>query len=244
MVVGPDITLTCTLMLNSVIMGSQNALLMVDAQLSRDGTPLALTGLTVTGTIFTYTTAVNSFGRSDAGNYTCTATVRPRPSSTYLTGNEMLSTAINIRAGKHSLARLLYFYLLIIAASPPPLNVRATQSSSSAPVEVSWSPPTDGASSITGYRIYYGNGKNVLVPSVTVITSVSLKVDGNYIGRNVSIRSEADQLYSELVNVSIVNGKYMYYRAESDIPVYLIYSLWIQQCVLIVVQVKLVFLLE
>ena len=160
--------------------------------------------------------------------------------SSYLTGNEILSTAINIRASKHSLARLLYFYLLIIAASPLPLNVRATQSSSSAPVEVSWSPPTDGANGITGYRIYYGNGQSVFVSSVTVITSVSLKVDGNYIGQNVSVRSEADQLYSELVNVSIVNGKYTYYWAESDI----IYSLWIQQCVLIVAQVKLVLLLE
>ena len=209
MVVGSDITLTCTLVLNSVIMGSENALLMVDAQLSRDGTPLAFASLTVTGTTFTYTTMVNSFGRSDSGNHTCTATVRSL--SIYLTGNEMLSTAINIRAGKHSLARLLHFYLLIIAASPPPLNVRATQSSSSAPVEVSWSPPTDGANSITGYRIYYGNGKNVLIPSVAVITSVSLKVDGNYISQNVSIRSEADQLYSELVNVSIVNGIYTYY---------------------------------
>ena len=218
-VVGSDITLTCTLALNSAIMGSEKTLLMVDAQLSRDGTQLALTGLTVTGTTFTYTTAVNSFGRSDSGNYTCTATIRPRPSSTYLTGNEMLSTTINIRASEHSLARLLYFHLLIIAASPPPLNVRATQSSSSAPVEVSWSPPTDGANSVTGYRIYYGNGKNVFVSSVTVITAVSLKVDGNYIGQNVSVRSEADQLYSELINVSIVTGKYTYYRAESDIYV-------------------------
>ena len=98
-VVRSDITLTCTLVLNSAIIGPENALLMVDAQLSRDGTPLTLTSLTVTGTTFTYTSAVNSFGRSDSGNYTCTATIRPRPSLTYLIGNEMLSTAINIRAG-------------------------------------------------------------------------------------------------------------------------------------------------
>ena len=43
--------------------------------------------------------------------------------------------------------------------------------------------------------------------SVTVINSVSLKVDGSYIGQNVSIRSEADQLNSELVNISVVEGK-------------------------------------
>ena len=97
---------------------------------------------------------------------------------------------------------------ITIIASAPPINVVATQSSSSAPVEVSWSPLSDGANSITGYRIYYGNGKNVFVPSVTVITSVSLKVDGNYVGQNVSIRSESDQLYSELLNVFVTVGKY------------------------------------
>ena len=98
----------------------------------------------------------------------------------------------------------------ITAVSSPPLNVRATQSTPSSLVEVSWSPPTNGASSITGYRIFFGDGENVLVPSVTIINSVSLKVDGNYIGQNVSIRSEAaGQLYSELVNVSVINSKYM-----------------------------------
>ena len=79
-------------------MASENALLMVDAQLSRDGTPLDLPSVTTTGTTFTYITVVNSVGRSDSGNYTCTATVRPQLTATYLTGIEMLSTNINIRA--------------------------------------------------------------------------------------------------------------------------------------------------
>ncbi len=89
------------------------------------------------------------------------------------------------------------------------MDVRATQSGSSAPVEVSWSPPSDGVNFITGYRIYYGNGQseNVFVPSVTVITSVSLKVNRSYIGQNVSIRSEGDQLYSESIHVSVVDSK-------------------------------------
>ena len=86
----------------------------------------------------------------------------------------------------------------------PPVDVRATQSSSSGPVEVSWSPPTDGTNSITGYRIYYGNRQNVLVPSVTVITSVSLR---GITGQNVSIRSETNQCYSELIRVSVTMGK-------------------------------------
>ena len=76
-------------------MDSEIFLLMVDVQISQpDGMPLTLTGPTVTGTTFTYTTQFNSFERSDSGNYTCNATVRPQPSSTYLTGmGTMLDTA-------------------------------------------------------------------------------------------------------------------------------------------------------
>ena len=97
-----------------------------------------------------------------------------------------------------------------IIGTSPPLNVQATQSSSSAPVEVSWSPPSvaDGANIITGYRIYYGNRENVFVQSVTAITLVGLNVDGDYVGRGVSIRSESDQLYSERISVPITIGKW------------------------------------
>ena len=98
---GSDITLTCTVMLNPVIVESDLSLLMVDAQLSQpDGTPLALTGPTVTGTTFTYTTQLNSFGRSDSGNYTCNATVRPQQTSTYLTGDETLSDLVEVTTGE------------------------------------------------------------------------------------------------------------------------------------------------
>ena len=91
-----------------------------------------------------------------------------------------------------------------VTVPSPPVNVRATQSRSSAPVEVSWSPPSD---SINGYRIYYSSGQNVFVSSVFIINSVSLRVDRSYIGQNVSIRSEFDQVYSELVNVSVIVSK-------------------------------------
>ena len=87
-------------------------------------------------------------------------------------------------------------------AAAPPLNVQATQASTSAPVEVSWSPPSGGAAIITGYRIFYGNGENVSVPSV--ITGIKLTLSGNHIGQRVSIYSEADQLlFSELITVTI-----------------------------------------
>ena len=86
---------------------------------------------------------------------------------------------------------------------PPPVNVRATQSSfSSAPMEVRWSPPTDqGAFKITGYRIFYGSGQNISVSKIA--TSIGLEVNESYDGQTVFIRSESDQLYSELVNVTV-----------------------------------------
>ena len=98
-----DVTLSCTVELGPAVSQSDVPLLTVDAQLSRDGTPLALTGPTVTGTTFTYTIQLDSFGRSDSGNYTCTATVRPQTTSTYLTGNETFSRVTEVTTGKTSM---------------------------------------------------------------------------------------------------------------------------------------------
>ena len=91
------------------------------------------------------------------------------------------------------------------SASAPPLDVRATQSDSSAPVDVSWSPPSDGANIITGYRIFYGSGNNILVGAAAI--SIGFRVNGNYIGQNICVRSEADQLYSELISTSVTVGE-------------------------------------
>ena len=91
-------------------------------------------------------------------------------------------------------------FCIVIA---PPLNVQAIQSSSSAPVEVSWSPPSDQrAFNITGYRIFYSSGENVSIPSV-LITSVGLMVTENYDGKTVLLRSESDELFSEHVTVTV-----------------------------------------
>ena len=95
----------------------------------------------------------------------------------------------------------------LFSASSPPLNVQATQSSSSALVEVSWSPPTDGANIITGYRIYFSNGKSLLVYSYYV-TSIIILDNPPDVGETVSIHSESTQLPSELVNVTVmIEGK-------------------------------------
>ena len=86
MVSGSDVTVNCTVELGSAMMESELSLLIVDVQLSRDGAPIALSGPTVSRTTFIYTAQLNSFGRNDSGNYTCTATVRPQPALTFLTG--------------------------------------------------------------------------------------------------------------------------------------------------------------
>ena len=107
---------------------------------------------------------------------------------------------------------VLYLCDLYITVLAPPLNVRASQSGSeSSPVMVSWSPAprlsASSADSITGYRIFYGSlGQNVTVQASSLtdlILTVRLRVNAIYVGKIVSIRSEADQLYSELVNVSV-----------------------------------------
>ena len=92
-------------------------------------------------------------------------------------------------------------------AVSPPVNVEATQASDSAPVEISWSPPSDGSATITAYRIYYGNGENVSVPSI--VTSIILSLNEDSVGQIVSLRSEADQLSlsSELINVTVTHSR-------------------------------------
>ena len=81
-------------------MESDLSLLMVDAQLSRDGTPLTLTGPTMAGTTFTYTIQFDSFRRNDSGNYTCTATARPQPASSYINANSTTSCTVRVTTGK------------------------------------------------------------------------------------------------------------------------------------------------
>ena len=86
-------------MLNSAVLSSEIFLVTVDAQLSMDGNQLELTGPIVTETVFTYTALLKSFQDSDFGSYTCTATVRPHASLTYLTGMDVLSDSQSINAG-------------------------------------------------------------------------------------------------------------------------------------------------
>ena len=102
-IVGSDVTLTCIVELNSTIFDFKIFLLIVNAQLFKEGNLLSLplAGSRVNDTTVTYTAKLSPFQRSDFGNYTCLATIRPQPSSAYITGIDTLSDMINIKPGKY-----------------------------------------------------------------------------------------------------------------------------------------------
>ena len=85
--------------------------------------------------------------------------------------------------------------------------MRASQASPSDPVEVSWSPPSAGATitAITGYYIIYGNGMNASVSSD--ITLAGLTTNANFIGQTVTVCTEFEQL-SVQCTPTVVTGKY------------------------------------
>ena len=89
-----------------------------------------------------------------------------------------------------------------LSGSAGPLNVQATRSSSSAPVEVSWSP--DQTPNITGYRVFYGSGQSIFV-SFYVTRVVFNFVESQ--DETVSVRSESMHLLpSELINATVACG--------------------------------------
>ena len=93
--------MTCTVELGPAVMESELSLLMVSAQVSRDGTPLNLTSQSVTGTTHIYRVAVISFSESDIGNYSCIATITRQSSSIYLTGmGQLVSSPLGITISK------------------------------------------------------------------------------------------------------------------------------------------------
>ena len=80
-------------------MDSELSLLTVNASIIRPNRNM-LNLKRISGTTFSYTTQVNSFGDSDVGNYTCNATVTPGPTATFLTGGGELSGGIEILIGE------------------------------------------------------------------------------------------------------------------------------------------------
>ena len=73
--------------MNEYVLPSEFSLLIVVAQFTRpDGTMSVLSNPDMSGATYNFITMVNSFGDSNVGNYTCTTTVTPGPTATFLTG--------------------------------------------------------------------------------------------------------------------------------------------------------------
>ena len=107
-------------------------------------------------------------------------------------------------------------------AAAPPLNVQATQSSASAPVEVSWSPPSSGATNITGYRIFCNGQDVVFLPATITGITLNLFEEDIKLGQQISIRSESSstvQLPSELISATILRkfNYHNYYCSSVDL---------------------------
>ena len=95
---GSDVTLICSVQMDQNVLTSELPFLMVNARLTRpDGSVFDLSDPVMSGTTYNFTTQVNSFGDSDVGDYTCTASVRLQASSPFLTGmGELVSNPINL----------------------------------------------------------------------------------------------------------------------------------------------------
>ena len=88
---------TCTVVLGPGFVDSDLSLIEVDAQLYRDGAPLALSGPTVvTDTTLTYSTQLDLSVRNNSENYTCMATVRPRDELAYINASTNVSDVVTI----------------------------------------------------------------------------------------------------------------------------------------------------
>ena len=108
---GDDVTINCTLEFDQPVMEIELSLLMVDVQLSSQETytmrNLSDSNPVISGTTLTYSTVVNSFSRSDSGNYSCVVTIRPHPnltqlSSFYLNRTEKsMSNQTQVTTGNH-----------------------------------------------------------------------------------------------------------------------------------------------
>ena len=79
--IGSNVTLTCMAVLDPAI----DVPVTVNIQLSDPaGSPLATTAPSVSGSNYTAAATISSFGRSDSGVYTCTVTVSPSASNSFV----------------------------------------------------------------------------------------------------------------------------------------------------------------
>ena len=163
---GSDVTLTCSVEMGQNVLPAELSLLMVNASITKpDGTVLVLSNPVTEGTAYKLTTPVNSFGDSDVGNYTCSVTVKPKFTSTFLTGmGQLVSNPLNIEIGM-AIPSLPHFvgmcvFVLVPPSTSPPAATATTQ------------PPGNELNSDSGA----GGGSNTgaIAGSVIVVVIIAL----------------------------------------------------------------------
>ena len=105
--IGSDVTLTCTVELSPTV----NVPVTVNVQLTDPaGNPVTTSTSPLNGSTYitTVTAMVSSFGRSDSGVYTCTATVTS--SNTLLSASSSRSDIVTATIGKTKFIQTLMLY--------------------------------------------------------------------------------------------------------------------------------------
>lgn len=94
---GTSISLTCTMEMGALqLVESDWRLFDLEVSLSRDDSEITF----INSTTLPYTHWIVSFNRSDSGNYSCTATARPQPSSVFINGSDAVSDVLKVTTGK------------------------------------------------------------------------------------------------------------------------------------------------
>ena len=98
--IGSTVTLTCTVQLSTN--SNIDVQLSVALQILRDNSPLTSSPSSTSGSTYTSTAVVSSFGRDESDNYTCRANVTPMTPNEYLIQSKTSTTA-EVTVGKTAL---------------------------------------------------------------------------------------------------------------------------------------------
>ena len=109
--VGSDVTLTCTVVLSTAVSVEVDV---STAWTGPDGLETINNAHSVIGSTTTYTSKamINSFGRDQSGNYTCTATVSS--TSSFLTGSGSQSGTARVTVGKVDIYVYMHAHNIVI----------------------------------------------------------------------------------------------------------------------------------
>ena len=96
--VGSTVTLTCMADLDPAI-GDVPVIVNIELR-DPAGSPLATTAPPVSGSSYTSTTTISSFGRDQSGLYTCSATVSPSPPNSFLSDSSLRPGTLRVSTGE------------------------------------------------------------------------------------------------------------------------------------------------